>query len=62
MSTALRVMVLGRYMSRHQALRNWSGRNVVDELRGRSILIRRPSMRGDLPQGRWRYLREDEKF
>jgi len=36
----------GRAMSRHQALRNWSGRNVVDELGGRGILIRSPSMRG----------------
>jgi tRNA-splicing ligase RtcB len=36
----------GRAMSRHQALRNWNGRNVVDELGGRGILIRSPSMRG----------------
>ncbi len=36
----------GRAMSRHQALRNWSGRLVVDELAGRGILIRSPSSRG----------------
>jgi tRNA-splicing ligase RtcB len=36
----------GRAMSRHQALRNWSGRHVVDELAGRGILIRSPSSRG----------------
>ncbi|MDO9220422.1 MAG: RtcB family protein [Thiobacillus sp.] len=36
----------GRAMSRHQALRNWNGRQVVDELAGRGILIRSPSSRG----------------
>ncbi len=36
----------GRAMSRHQALRNWSGRGVVADLAGRGILIRSPSMRG----------------
>jgi len=36
----------GRAMSRHQASRNWQGRRVVDELAGRGILIRSPSMRG----------------
>jgi tRNA-splicing ligase RtcB len=36
----------GRAMSRHQALRNWKGREVVDELAARGILIRTPSMRG----------------
>ena len=36
----------GRAMSRHQALRNWNGRQVVDELAQRGILIRSPSMRG----------------
>lgn len=36
----------GRAMSRQQALRNWSGRKVVDDLAGRGILIRSPSMRG----------------
>jgi tRNA-splicing ligase RtcB len=33
-------------MSRHQALRTWKGRQVVDALAGRGILIRSPSMRG----------------
>jgi tRNA-splicing ligase RtcB (3'-phosphate/5'-hydroxy nucleic acid ligase) len=36
----------GRAMSRHQALRTWSGRAVVGELAARGILIRSPSMRG----------------
>ncbi|HEY8508621.1 MAG TPA: RtcB family protein, partial [Steroidobacteraceae bacterium] len=36
----------GRAMSRHQALRNWKGRDVVDALAARGILIRSPSMRG----------------
>jgi len=36
----------GRAMSRHQALRSWSGRKVVDDLAGHGILIRSPSMRG----------------
>jgi tRNA-splicing ligase RtcB len=33
-------------MSRHQALRAWSGRQVVDSLAARGILIRSPSQRG----------------
>ena len=36
----------GRSMSRHQALRQWHGREVVKDLAGRGILIRTPSMRG----------------
>jgi len=36
----------GRSMSRHQALRQWHGREVVNDLAGRGILIRTPSMRG----------------
>ena len=36
----------GRAMSRHQALRQWRGRVLVDELAGRGILVRSPSMRG----------------
>ena len=36
----------GRAMSRHQALRTWKGRAVVDELAARGILIKSPSMRG----------------
>ena len=36
----------GRAMSRHQALKNWHGRKVVDDLAARGILIKSPSMRG----------------
>ncbi|NMF87689.1 RtcB family protein [Aromatoleum petrolei] len=36
----------GRAMSRNEALRRWQGRNVVDELAARGILIRSPSFRG----------------
>lgn len=36
----------GRAMSRHQATRTWQGRQVIDELAGRGILIRSPSARG----------------
>lgn len=36
----------GRAMSRHQASRTWSGREVVDSLAARGILIRSASQRG----------------
>jgi tRNA-splicing ligase RtcB len=36
----------GRQMSRHQALKLWHGRQLIDELRGHGILIRTRSMRG----------------
>jgi RNA-splicing ligase RtcB len=36
----------GRSMSRHQATRRWKGRDLVNELAGRGILIRSPSLRG----------------
>jgi tRNA-splicing ligase RtcB len=36
----------GRSMSRHQALKQWHGREVVHELATRGILIRSPSFRG----------------
>jgi tRNA-splicing ligase RtcB len=36
----------GRSMSRHHALRQWHGRDVVKELAVRGILIRTPSLRG----------------
>lgn len=36
----------GRSMSRHQALKQWHGRQLVDELAARGILIRTRSMRG----------------
>lgn len=36
----------GRSMSRHAATRKWRGRQVIDDLSYRGILIRSPSMRG----------------
>ena len=36
----------GRAMSRHEALRHWSGRQVIDDLRAQGILIKSPSQRG----------------
>ncbi len=36
----------GRAMSRHQAIKRWRGRSLVDDLARRGILIRSPSMRG----------------
>jgi tRNA-splicing ligase RtcB len=36
----------GRAMSRHAAYRQWKGRQVIDELAQRGILIRSPSSRG----------------
>jgi tRNA-splicing ligase RtcB len=33
-------------MSRHQANRQWRGRQLVDELAERGVLVRSPSMRG----------------
>ena len=36
----------GRSMSRHEALRRWQGRQIMDELAARDILIRSPSARG----------------
>jgi tRNA-splicing ligase RtcB len=36
----------GRRMSRHQALKQWHGREVVDYLATQGILIRSPSLRG----------------
>jgi tRNA-splicing ligase RtcB len=36
----------GRAMSRHQALRTWKGRKVVDDLAARGILVKSQSMRG----------------
>ena len=36
----------GRAMSRHQASKTWQGRQVIDELATRGILIRSPSGRG----------------
>jgi len=36
----------GRAMSRHQALRTWKGRQVIDDLAAQGILVRSPSPRG----------------
>jgi tRNA-splicing ligase RtcB (3'-phosphate/5'-hydroxy nucleic acid ligase) len=36
----------GRAMSRHQASRTWRGREVIEQLASRGIIIRSPSMRG----------------
>jgi tRNA-splicing ligase RtcB len=36
----------GRAMSRHQAVKQWSGRQIIDELASRGILIRSASRRG----------------
>jgi tRNA-splicing ligase RtcB len=36
----------GRQMSRNQALKRWSGRQVIDELKGRGIIVKSPSQRG----------------
>ena len=36
----------GRRMSRHAATRAWSGRQVVDDLRAKGIIVKSPSMRG----------------
>ncbi len=36
----------GRAMSRHQASRQWSGREIIDNLAKRGIIIRSPSQRG----------------
>jgi tRNA-splicing ligase RtcB len=34
----------GRQMSRHQATKTWSGRQVVDDLRSRGVVVRSPSL------------------
>jgi tRNA-splicing ligase RtcB len=36
----------GRAMSRHAALKQWSGRRIIDDLAAQGILIRSPSTRG----------------
>jgi tRNA-splicing ligase RtcB len=36
----------GRSMSRHQALKEWKGRDVIDQLAGQGILVRTRSYRG----------------
>ena len=36
----------GRALSRHAALKRWSGRQILDDLAAQGILIRSPSTRG----------------
>ena len=36
----------GRALSRHAALKQWSGRKIIDDLAAQGILIRSPSSRG----------------
>jgi tRNA-splicing ligase RtcB len=36
----------GRSMSRHQAMKHWQGRTLIDYLASQGILIRSPSLRG----------------
>ncbi|HXW21650.1 MAG TPA: RtcB family protein, partial [Rhodomicrobium sp.] len=36
----------GRQISRHQALKNWSGRQIIDELKEHGIIVKSPSQRG----------------
>jgi tRNA-splicing ligase RtcB len=36
----------GRAMSRHEALRRWNGRQIIDDLASRGIIVRSPSQRG----------------
>ncbi|HXY57522.1 MAG TPA: RtcB family protein [Methylocystis sp.] len=36
----------GRRMSRHAATRAWAGRQVIDDLRAKGIIVKSPSMRG----------------
>jgi tRNA-splicing ligase RtcB len=36
----------GRSMSRHQAVRRWRGRQIVDQLAAQGIIVRSPSKRG----------------
>jgi tRNA-splicing ligase RtcB len=50
----------GREMSRRQATRRWKGREVVDELARRGILIRSPSLRGVAEEAPGAYKDVDE--
>ena len=36
----------GRSMSRHAATKHWSGRQLVDELAERGVIVKSPSLRG----------------
>jgi tRNA-splicing ligase RtcB len=44
--TRLRATLWGEGVDVHAALREWSGRKVVDDLAARGIIVRSPSMRG----------------
>lgn len=50
----------GRAMSRHQALKQWRGRELIDELAGKGILIRTKSMRGAAEEAPAAYKDVDE--
>jgi tRNA-splicing ligase RtcB len=50
----------GRQMSRHQALKNWGGRQIVDELKGRGIIVKSPSQRGVAEEAPGAYKDVDE--
>ena len=50
----------GRSMSRHAATRRWRGRELVDELAGRGVLIRSPSLRGVAEEAPGAYKRVEQ--
>jgi len=50
----------GRAMSRNQALRTWHGRQIVDELKARGIIVKSPSMRGVAEEAPGAYKDVDE--
>lgn len=50
----------GRAMSRHQAGRTWHGRELIDSLRARGILVRSPSARGVAEEAPGAYKDVDE--
>jgi tRNA-splicing ligase RtcB len=50
----------GRAMSRHEALRHYRGRQVVDELASRGVIIRSPSSRGVAEEAPGAYKNVDE--
>lgn len=50
----------GRQMSRHQALKQWQGRQLIDALAGDGILIRTRSMRGAAEEAPGAYKDVDE--
>ena len=36
----------GRAMSRNQALKAWTGQEIIEQLRRRGVIVRSPSLRG----------------